>query len=236
MEKYNALTRRVAAGMLLAAALAGCSTPALNYQPQTTRISEPPLGSTNEKQVGEELLKQGKYSEHDALNVLTIVKPHWAYTVHPGYFLKSGENKDGVFYRIGGPQSNAGFIDKSTIADPYSALLVRPDGTLCVVTILNVSACGNGVKSGFEMTRYPAVTADSVQRTLIYNGRIGNKINIGYREFLGNFASLSLNNNVEYDLDESPVIGYKGARLQIIQATNRSIRYKVISNFNEAER
>lgn len=220
----------------LAVVLVGCAAPAFNYQPQTIRISEPPLSSINEKQVGEELLKQGRYGEHDAIIVQSIIKPHWAYTVHPGYFLKSGENSDGSFYRIGGTATNAGYIDKSALADPYTALLVKPDGVICVITHINAKACGNGVTGGFEKAKYPVVSPDSVQRTLIYNGRIGSKINIGYREFSGNIARPAFNNNVEYDLEESKEIGYKGARLEIIQATNRTIRYKVLANFNEAER
>jgi hypothetical protein len=36
-------------------------------------------------------------------------------------------------------------------------------------------------------------------------------------------------------LDESADIGYKGARLEILNATNQYIEYKVISNFNKAD-
>jgi hypothetical protein len=43
------------------------------------------------------------------------------------------------------------------------------------------------------------------------------------------------NNDVSYDLDESTKIGYKGARLKIINATNQYIEFKVISNFNKAD-
>ena len=73
-----------------------------------------------------------------------------------------------------------------------------------------------------------------IQRTLIYSGKSGSKINVGYREFSGNMARPAFSNNVEYDLSESNQIGYKGALLEIIEATNRFITYKVLSNFNSA--
>lgn len=224
------------AAVAVIALLTGCAAPANNYQPKTTLISEPSLGSTVERQLGEELLNQGKYTEHDALRVQSPIKPHWAYTVYPGYFLKSGENEDGDFYRLGGIGEGAGYIDKSAVADAYKALLVRPDGVICVVTIVNAKACGNGARTDFIKTKRPVISVDSIQRTLIYNGKIGNKINIGYREFAGNMARPAFSNSIEYDLGESMEIGYKSARLLILEATNRSIRYKVLANFNEADR
>ena len=41
-------------------------------------------------------------------------------------------------------------------------------------------------------------------------------------------------NSVEYDLNDSKIIGYKGARLEVISADNQSIKYKVLQNFNQA--
>ena len=75
---------------------------------------------------------------------------------------------------------------------------------------------------------------DGFQQTLLYSGRIGNKINISYREFSNNVARPAFNNDVEYDLGESMTIGYKGAEIEIIEATNRMIKYRVIRNFNKA--
>jgi len=46
---------------------------------------------------------------------------------------------------------------------------------------------------------------------------------------------LAFNNDVDYDLNESKVIGYKGARIEIIEATNELIKYRVLKNFNQAQ-
>ena len=64
---------------------------------------------------------------------------------------------------------------------------------------------------------------------------MGNKINIGYREFSSNSARPAFNNDVEYDLNESKQIGYKGALLEVIKATNQDITYKVLKNFNKID-
>ncbi|MGH1391412.1 MAG: hypothetical protein ACRAUZ_14840, partial [Aeromonas jandaei] len=60
---------------------------------------------------------------------------------------------------------------------------------------------------------------------------IGNKINIGYRESSNDIARPAFNNDVEYDLNESKEIGYKGAIVEIISADNQKITYRVIKSF-----
>ena len=221
--------------LLVLGLISGCAVPKNNYQPVAISISDPPLGSVNIKRVGDEMLRQGRYREHDALHVQAVLKPHWAYTVYPGYFLKSGEDDSGHYFRIGYAGEDSGYVEKALLADPYQSLMVKKDGNvLCVVTVFNATGCLNGVNSGFEMTKKPIVSQDAVQRTLIYSGKSGNKINIGYREFAGNLAVVGFSNNVEYDLNESMRIGYKGAELDVIEATNTFIKYKVISNFNNA--
>ena len=61
-----------------------------------------------------------------------------------------------------------------------------------------------------------------LQQILIYNGKVGNNINIGYKEFNNDSARIAF----------SKVIIYKGAELEIIKVTNQFIEYKIYSNFN----
>jgi hypothetical protein len=231
MKNYS----KVLVCVALAGLFSGCATPTHNYQPVTMNISEPPINSVNIKQVGDEMLKQGKYREHDALYVQSELKVDWAYTVYPGYFLKTGDDAEGEYYRIGGAGENSGYVEKAAIADPYKSLMVKKaSNELCVITAFNIADCTNGIKDGFERVKKPVISQDTVQRTLLYSGKSGNKINIGYREFSGNIARPAYNNDVEYDMSESTQIGYKGALLDILEATNSHIKYKVLSNFNNA--
>ena len=68
-----------------------------------------------------------------------------------------------------------------------------------------------------------------------FSGKVGNKINIGYREFSSSMARPAFNNDVEYDLNESKTIGYNGELLEVIDANNQSIKYKVLKNFNKVD-
>lgn len=180
--------------------------------------------------VGEEMLRQGKYAEHDAIYVPSKVDIGLAYDIHPGTYLKKGEDSDSETFMPGGV--DPGNIQKSMLADPWRALMtIRGKPQLCVVNVFNIRGCEEAV---YERKTEQVLTQDSFQRTLIYSGRVGDKVNIGYREFSSNTARPAFNNDVEYDLATSTTVGYRGARLEIIEATNELIRYRVISNFNNA--
>lgn len=99
-----------------------------------------------------------------------------------------------------------------------------------IVTIFNVHVDSKG-NGNVSRVKLPTLAHNSFQQTLIYSGRIGDRITLGYREFSNNMARPAFNNDVEYDLNESKIVGYKGARVEVIKATNQEIKYKVLSNF-----
>jgi hypothetical protein len=215
--------------------LVGCATPQHNYQPQIVEMSEPPLGSVNTAAVGDELLKQGHYAEVDGLRLekpVTFGGFAAKYTLAAGQYLKAGNSPDGDFYSL---DSSAISTSGMARADAIREILIPREGNdFCLVGAGNTKICNH---DGVPRTQVHVKTTgrDSFQRTLIYNGKVGGKINIAYREFSGDLARPGFSNNVEYDLSESNVIAYKGAQLEVLEATNQFIRYKVIRNFNRAE-
>lgn len=215
--------------------LTGCVTTNTNYRPQSVDISEPPLGQVVIAEVGGVMLKQGKYVEHDAIFLPDTVKVGMigTYTFSRGFYLREGQDAKNEFYRPE-PGAEGGDVTVGLLTDPYQTMMVsRSDNTLCGISVFNAKVCERNVN--MQRTKRPALTTDGFQQTLLYSGRIGNKINISYREFSNNLARPAFNNEVEYDLSESNVIGYKGAEIEIIEATNRMIKYKVVRNFNQAQ-
>ncbi len=65
---------------------------------------------------------------------------------------------------------------------------------------------------------------------LIYTGKSKNTIKILYREFKKNMLKSPFTHELTYDLNESMVIRYKNFRIQVIEAANEWIKYKVISD------
>jgi len=214
--------------------IVGCAAPKLNYKPTAFDISEPPLNEVVQRSVGDEMLKQGKFALLDVLNVEATTKPHWGVTINPGLFRRTGSDEEANYYELGGRGNESGSVEKSWAVDPLKALMLKKvDSSICIVTILNATSCSDKEKTNYKEEKRSVVFENSVQQTLIYSGRIGSRIRFGYREFSNNLARPAFSNDVEYDLLESRTIAYKGALIEIIEATNQYIKYIVKSNFNK---
>lgn len=229
------MNNRTLIAAIIILALAGCATPKFNYRAPAVDISEPPLNQITQKGVGEEMLKQGKYALVDVLNVENSVMPHWGVTVNPGLFRRVGNDEIANYYELGNRGNESGSIEKSWVVDPLKALMIKKsDFSICIVTVFNATSCSNKNKENYREEKRNVVYENSIQQTLIYSGRIGTRIKFGYREFSNNLARPAFSNDVEYDLQESSIIGYKGAQIEVIEATNQFIKYKVLHNFNKA--
>ncbi|WP_394165095.1 hypothetical protein [Neptunomonas phycophila] len=216
----------IAAAITLA--LTGCTTTKLNYSPEKTFIDTPPINSINTAFIGEHLLQQGNIANNDMLNV-TAPTNIAGYTIASGYFSKTGETREYEDYL---PQ-RIGLISKPWYKDtPVSIRLYKNNTKACVITLYAYAVCDEPELTHFVRERIPTIQPNSFMQTLIYSGKIGNRINIGYREFSNDIARAAYSNEVEYDLSVSNIIGYKGARLEVIEANNEMIKYKVLKKFN----
>ena len=107
------------------AMLVGCATPEYNYMPLVTDISEPPIGSVNVAYVGDNMLRQGKYKEHQAIRLDDEVKVGMVgnYRFTAGHYLKEGEEGE-LTWQVGGDGSKSSFPRMKRSSDH---LLVRND-------------------------------------------------------------------------------------------------------------
>lgn len=205
-------------------ALTGCTSVSYNGgKSQVKNVDFPTIGSVNTASVGEQMLSKGMMYQENVLNVAARIDGV-GYQIPAGQYIQIGyDNKQDFYTPLG--------VTKNPFADPITALTVLHDkpNEVCVVTVFGSTSCYDGQLS---QTTRSAVAKNSYQQTLLYSGRIGDKINISYREFSNDMARPAFNNDVEYDLSASDVIGYKGASIQVMQADNSSITYRVLRNFN----
>lgn len=75
------------------------------------------------------------------------------------------------------------------------------------------------------------IKRSNFKQELIYNGRSSSTVRFLYREFGGEMIRADFNQDLMYDLNESSEIGFRRVRIEIIDATNSSITYKVLSSF-----
>jgi len=201
----------------------GCASVKHNAStPIIKGVNYPELNKIVKVYIGDQMVKKGKIVQVDVLKVHSYIDGT-LYQIPATTFRKLGDDEEYTFFSSTG-------VTRSGLADPFKALALEKKNNkeLCVVTFLNATSC---YKGSFEITKKISEQANSFQQTLIYSGRVGNKINVSYREFSNNLARPAFNNDVEYDLNTSSQIGYKGAILEILNADNHSIEYKVVRNF-----
>jgi len=73
---------------------------------------------------------------------------------------------------------------------------------------------------------------NSFQQTIEYAGRSDQILKFNYAEFTGGFARQAFSREFQVDLSDGNIAAYKGAIIEIIDATNVQIKYKVIRNFS----
>lgn len=215
--------------------MVGCATTqGTNYTPTVKQLSEPAVGSINTAFVGDKLLMQGSSTERLALYFPTTQKAGFGFTIQQGHFPKTQDLDEYEYFGASNDVDGGKLIDFLGMpASLPSVLALRnKDNAICT---FNAFSTPVNCKTGLNFSKKNWVTANSnsFQQTLIYNGKVGDKINVAYREFSSDMARPAFNNNVEYDLSESKQIGYKGALLEVIEANNQQIKYKVIRNFNK---
>jgi len=204
--------------------LSGC---AVKFDPTVgirKTIDIPPVGEVAIARIGDPMLQKGEIVEEEVIILHTPVRGI-AYDIRSGSYPQFGEWNGEKFYEPTG-------VIRSALADPYMAISTRHQrpGQVCVVTTFGARSCYD---AAFETKIQVSSRAAAFQQTLVYSGRVGDRIRAGYREFSNNMARPAFNNEVEYDLSSSSIIGYKGASIEILKADNLSITYRVISTFRD---
>lgn len=82
-----------------------------------------------------------------------------------------------------------------------------------------------------RLVRKQVSSSENFVQELVYNGRVDNNIKFIYREFSQDMIRPAFNQTVQYDFNESKFISFKGLTLEIIEANNQLIKYRLISNF-----
>lgn len=74
---------------------------------------------------------------------------------------------------------------------------------------------------------------NSLQQTIEYAGRSGDVLKFIYSEFTNGLARQAFTREFQVDLKQGNIAAYKGAVIEIESASNASITYKVVRNFQQ---
>lgn len=67
----------------------------------------------------------------------------------------------------------------------------------------------------------------SSKRELVYLGQSGETLRFKYREYYDNLVRAAFSNDLTYNIADDNVIGFRGARIEIIDASNTELTYRI---------
>lgn len=235
--------------ILISLALAGCVTTSdklgRSYLPQSYPskiVDYPDVGEVRTAEVGESLIYKTKQKSIPAILVEDRVElpaenfgEKFVISLRPGTYVLRGKDENGSFYEAaaGDIEVNGRPVNRSKFGGVYVPAGVTY-GTEIYVLSANLKPLSYPAKSGIRLsqTTYTETNDFSFKRELVYTGLSKNNISITYREYKDDFARSAFTQRLTYDLAEGKVIGFRGARFEILEATNLGMTYRALKPLN----
>lgn len=134
---------------------------------------------------------------------------------------QSAKNYDAITYS-NGVQMNWPVVYKT-----------KSDGTFKLCGNSGLTCTASMPADKIDVSPYFAYSENTFQQTIEYVGRSGDILKFIYSEFANGYARQSFTREFQVDLTQGKVAAYKGAVIEIESATNASITYKVVRNFQQ---
>ncbi len=222
--------------VVVAGLLSGCASTHL-ITPQIEPADRPALGAVAEIELGEAAVATGQRRSLPGLSLANELS--WGdgvlrkrFTVAPGRLAARQSDARHIYY----------FSDRMTARDPLFGTAPYASGGLCR------AKDGSGPVRGFITPGQCVLTWNATpeirdirieeadegarRRELIYHGRAEGRLRFLYRETSGDGSSQTQAQTIDYDLSQSAVIGFRGARLEVLEADNTRLRYRLLAPFD----
>ncbi len=221
-------------GVMVGGLVSGCAS-TQTIPPQIEQIDQPALGAVTAIELGEAAVATGRSRSLPGLALANELS--WGdgvlrkrFTVAPGRLAARQSDARHIYY----------FSDRMTARDPLFGTAPYASGGLCR------AKDGSGPVRGFITPGQCVLTWNATpqvrdirieeadegarRRELIYHGRADGKVRFLYRETMGDSAPQT--QSLDYDLAHSAVIGFRGARLEVLEADNTRLRYRLLAAFD----
>lgn len=214
-----------------ASLLMSCLTASIKPLGYQKRLYDTPdKEKTEVREIGDNVAEKGQEEYSDAY---TITKKDTRFKVS----LVDFDYPVGTILPLSGETNNYFLYYKKSEGKPYTIGVAKNKKTGVVLPFGN-SVNGFYVKNdvvGFEAIESKYSNSDCVncfKKEMVYNGKSGTGLKFVYREYVNDLARPAFFQELQYDLADSNIIGFKGLRIEVIKATNTSIEYKVIKSFD----
>lgn len=209
--------------------LAGCMTASMPPKPYPLKVFyEPALNETHEVNMGEKMLMTGFGYRAECFTAKKEFRDSSGFGMVQQSVLR-GETlckkyEDSDFYWTDRKNTVAG---GSIVSNPIQVLPSDNPG--------DVRVCFHGCeifrKNEYSLDNNWVLEPSSFQQTIEYVGQSKDQIYFTYSETQSGMARPAFTRDFQLDSSEGSTLNYKGAVIEIINATNESISYKVIIPF-----
>ncbi|SPL70919.1 hypothetical protein KPC_2097 [Acinetobacter stercoris] len=214
--------------------LGACSSTVRNYQPQSINtISNVKINQVQSSLIGEAIIDQGSQSAlSDAIKLDKSVKLKFGgYILSEGYYAKVGEDESREFYAPfnGSLSGQVSSYSKLVNAKNLDSIIIdKKTQKLSTITANVKSYSWENVPFSREKITINGTNAPS--QKLFYNGMNKNTLSFTYITSTGNAKAST--EKVVLNLNESRTLNIHGAVIEVLNADNQRIQYKVLNNFN----
>lgn len=203
-----------------------CGVQSKLVTPESLITNIPELNTINDSEIGITLVSKETGYKYKAIKITKGRKEK------PGYIVKE-INEGDIF--INDSYTN-NYELYSNISNSSSGIAIpKLNGEVTVFMNSGTGINFYHIKEKLEYTEMyvPVPKKDYFKQEFIYNGRVGNALKFIYREYVDDIARPAFTQDLQYDLAESKTIGFRGLRIEVLNATNTNIEYKVLSYFNK---
>ncbi len=207
------------------------------HSPSITDL--PAIGEIKTVEVGESLVSKDKQTSIPAIDIEQAIEhstenlgEKFVWTALSGRYVEKGKDAFGKYYEA---KEGKSLINGKPAKLQWGIYVADSDSQKTEFYALAQNSIPLSYpKSGIPFTRSVQQTRDelSFRKELVYTGIAQNVVSILYREFKDDTARPAFSQDLKYDLAESKVVGYRGARFEIIKATNQGLTYKTLKQLD----
>ena len=208
-----------------------------------------PLNALVKNEIGDKLITKGEEEFQDALKITespdfkiqNVVYPYKKGDVFP---LSGYTDEWFLYYDIKNIKTDeASYKGNNYITTSFFGIAVSKKDKSIINPFVNFATGSLGglvtkKVDGFKTQSDTFIgnnCSNCFKQEFIFNGKVGSSLKFIYREYINDMARPAFNQELQYDLNESNTVGFKGLRMEIVNATNTSIEYKVLSSFNKIQ-
>lgn len=211
----------------------GCATPATTLMSIEEKVSLPEENEIRTGALGDTLVFVAKTHQYNGMYLKNEVKGGdglfmQIITVPSQYLAATLENNKWVFY----------FGRGVTAYDPIIGTRYVEGGLkISKTTAGKIAVFGLTLRNTLEPRPKPDIKFMKVTnldkpyfvKLLIYNGKREDTVKFLYKETSKD--RIPYTQNIEYDLADGNIIGFNGMEIEILEATNTNLAYRMLKNF-----